>query len=299
MNPIMMKNFYGTGVALVTPFEDNGMIDYTALERTVEYAISGGVDYLVVMGTTAENPVLSFNEKQEVLSFVVKVANKRAPIVLGIGSNNTQCVINDMKSYCLDGVGAILSVVPYYNKPNQAGIYAHFAAISANSPLPIILYNVPGRTGANMTADTVIRLANDFENIVAVKEASGNMSQVAYILKNKPADFALISGDDNLTMPIISMGGAGVISVSANAIPNEVSECVSNALAGDFIKAREAYYKILEFQDIIFEEGNPVGIKCAMAIKGLLENNLRLPLVPSSARLEEKLRNVMQENGLL
>lgn len=293
-----MEKLIGSGVALVTPFCADMSVDYVSLERLVEHVISGGISYLVVMGTTAENATLTKREKQDILSFVVAKNRGRLPIVFGIGGNNTMAVVDDMKDYDLTGVDVILSVVPYYNKPNQRGLYEHFAYIAKHSPLPIILYNVPGRTGVNMSAETTLKLAHDFKNIVAIKEASGNLNQVSYILKDKPKDFLVISGDDNLTVPMMSIGGVGVISVSANAVPYEVSQCVKECLRGDFMAATKVLNRLLEFQDLIFVEGNPTGVKSAMVIRGILENNLRLPLVASSEAYDAKMLSVMKTNKL-
>lgn len=294
----MNNKFIGTGVALITPFLNDGSVDFVSLERVVDHTINGGVDYLLVMGTTAENATLSKEEKQLILSSVVKQNAGRLPIVYGIGSNNTQNVINDIKSTDLTGVDGLLVVAPYYNKPNQEGLYQHFAAIAENSPLSIILYNVPGRTGVCMSAETTLRLAYKYENVVAIKEASGNINLISYILKDCPSDFAVISGDDNLTLPIIALGGKGVISVSANCLPKEVSGCVRACLNNDFAEGNKILKQILEFQDFIFAEGNPTGIKAAMKIKGLLENNLRLPLVPSSDNYNKKMSDILIKNDL-
>lgn len=293
-----MEKLIGSGVALVTPFCADMSVDYVSLERLVEHVISGGISYLVVMGTTAENATLTKREKQDILSFVVAKNRGRLPIVFGIGGNNTMAVVDDMKDYDLTGVDVILSVVPYYNKPNQRGLYEHFAYIAKHSQLPIILYNVPGRTGVNMSAETTLKLAHDFKNIVAIKEASGNLNQVSYILKDKPKDFLVISGDDNLTVPMMSIGGVGVISVSANAVPYEVSQCVKECLRGDFMAATKVLNRLLEFQDLIFVEGNPTGVKSAMVIRGILENNLRLPLVASSEAYDAKMLSIMKTNKL-
>lgn len=293
-----MEKLIGSGVALVTPFCKDMSVDYVALERLVEHVISGGISYLVVMGTTAENATLTKKEKQDILSFVVAKNGGRLPIVFGIGGNNTLAAVEDMKEFDLTGVDAILSVVPYYNKPNQRGLYEHFAYIAKHSPLPIVLYNVPGRTGVCMSAETTLKLAHEFKNIVAIKEASGNLNLVSYILKDKPTDFLVISGDDNLTVPMMSLGGVGVISVSANAVPHEVAQCVNECLKGDYVAARETLGCLLEFQDLIFAEGNPTGVKAAMTIRGLIENNLRLPLVSSSDAHYTKMISVMKSNRL-
>lgn len=293
-----MEKLIGSGVALVTPFCKDMSVDFVALERLVEHVISGGISYLVVMGTTAENATLTKKEKQDILSFVVAKNGGRLPIIFGIGGNNTLAVVEDMKEFDLTGVDAILSVVPYYNKPNQRGLYEHFAYIAKHSPLPIVLYNVPGRTGVCMSAETTLKLAHEFKNIVAIKEASGNLNLVSYILKDKPTDFLVISGDDNLTVPMMSLGGVGVISVSANAVPHDVAQCVNECLKGDYVAARETLGRLLEFQDLIFAEGNPTGVKAAMTIRGLLENNLRLPLVSSSDAHYAKMISVMKSNRL-
>lgn len=288
----------GVGVALITPFKENKTIDFDALARLVEYDIAGGVSYLVVMGTTAESPVLSKGEKQEVLDFVVKQNAGRVPIVFGIGGNDTLVVAEQMRKLNLKGVDAILSVVPYYNKPSQEGIYQHYKYLSEASPLPIIMYNVPGRTGVNMSADTCLRLANEFPNIVGVKEASGNMSQVSYILRDAPKDFAVISGDDNLSLPIIASGGDGVISVSGNAFPKKFSTLIASALKGDYITAQRYQMELLEVTDLLFAEGNPAGVKSALATFGIVENVLRLPLVRSSKELDRKIEEQIKKFNL-
>lgn len=294
----MNNKFTGTGVALITPFNSDGSVDFSSLERVVAHTIDGGVDYLLVMGTTAENATLNKEERQTILRAVVKQNNGRLPIVYGIGCNNTQTVIDDVKNTDLLGVDGLLVVAPYYNKPNQEGLYQHFAAIAESSPLPIILYNVPGRTGVTMSAATTLRLAHKYENIVAIKEASGNLNIVSYILKDCPADFAVISGDDNLTLPIIALGGVGVISVSANCLPKEVSDCVRACLNNDYAEGNRILKQLLEFQDFIFAEGNPTGIKSAMSIKGLIKNYLRLPLVPSSESYDKKMEDIIKVNSL-
>lgn len=293
-----MKKFMGVGVALITPFKENKTIDFDALARLVEYDIAGGVSYFVVMGTTAESPVLSKGEKQEVLDFVVKQNAGRLPIVFGIGGNDTLVVAEQMRKLNLKGVDAILSVVPYYNKPSQEGIYQHYKYLAEASPLPIIMYNVPGRTGANMSAATCLRLANECPNIIGVKEASGNMSQVSYILRDAPKDFAVISGDDNLSLSIIASGGDGVISVSGNAFPKKFSTLIASALKGDYITAQRYQMELLEVTDLLFEEGNPVGVKSALATLGIVENVLRLPLVKSSVGLDRKIAEQIQKFNL-
>lgn len=293
-----MKKFMGVGVALITPFKENKTIDFDALARLVEYDIAGGISYLVVMGTTAESPVLSKGEKQEVLDFVVKQNAGRVPIVFGIGGNDTLVVAEQMRKLNLKGVDAILSVVPYYNKPSQEGIYQHYKYLAEASPLPIIMYNIPGRTGVNMSAVTCLRLANECPNIIGVKEASGNMSQISYILRDAPKDFAVISGDDNLALSIIASGGDGVISVSGNAFPKKFSTLITSALKGDYITAQRYQMELLEVTDLLFEEGNPVGVKSALATFGIINNVIRLPLVKSSEELDRKIAKQIQKFNL-
>lgn len=284
-----MKTFKGTGVALVTPFKADKSIDYDSLEKLVNYVINGGVDYLVVMGTTAENPTLNSIEKQNVINFIVEKNNKRVPLVLGVGSYDTNVVIENIKQININEIDAVLSVSPYYNKPNQNGLYEHFAAIAKNSLLPIILYNVPGRTGVNITASTTLKLVQNFENIVAIKEASGNIEQIMEIIEKKPLGFDVISGDDGLTLPLISVGAIGVISVVANALPKDFSNMVNLALKGKFNEAKNLHYKMLEFTRLLFAEGSPAGVKCALKKLNLIENYLRLPLVPVSNELFTKI----------
>jgi len=275
----MNTKFRGTGVAIVTPFHKQGTIDFTALERLIEHLISGGVDYLVVQGTTAETATLTREEKNALAEFAVEIVNKRVPLVIGIGSNNTQDVINAIRSNSLDGYDAILSVTPYYNKPQQRGLYLHYKSIATVSPLPIIMYNVPSRTSVNMKPEITLQLASEFDNIIGIKEASGNIEQIMDIIRNKPKDFLVISGDDLLTLPLLGMGSDGVISVIANAYPNLFSEMVNLGLKGDMKKAREIHYKLTDFIRSVFADGNPSGIKAALEIKEIISNNLRLPLV--------------------
>ncbi|MBI5538850.1 MAG: 4-hydroxy-tetrahydrodipicolinate synthase [Bacteroidia bacterium] len=286
-----MKSFTGTGVALVTPFKSDKSVDYISLEKLVNHVINGGVEYLVVLGTTAENPTLSAIEKNTITKFIVEKNAGHVPIVLGAGGSDTQAAIDNIKKADLTGIDAILSVTPYYNKPNQQGLFEHFSAIANNCPLPIILYNVPGRTGVNMTAATTLKLANSFKNIIAIKEASGNIEQIMGIIEKKPAHFEVISGDDGITLPLISVGCSGVISVVANSFPKEFSKMVKLAIEGKFNEAKTLHYKLLEFSRLIFAEGSPVGIKSALTLQGLIENHLRLPIVPASKELEEKISN--------
>lgn len=294
-----MPDFKGTGVALVTPFDKDLNIDFNALERLVSHCIEGGVNYLVVMGTTAENPTLSPTEKDAVLKAVIEANANRVPVVYGIGGNNTEALVEELKNRDLSGVSAILSVSPYYNKPTQEGIYQHFKVLSENSPLPIIIYNVPGRTGSNISASTTIRLAKDFANIIAVKEASGDMDQVMKIINEAPKDFLVISGDDNLTLPMIAIGGAGVISVSGQAFPVVFTEMVRKALAGDISGARPLHYRLYEITNMLFAEGNPGGVKAALDLQDVLEPYMRQPLWPISNGLRKDLENEMIKQGLL
>ncbi len=290
----MDNRFKGTGVALVTPFHKQSSIDFGSLEKLVEHTITNGVNYLVVLGTTGESATLSKEEKGAVAQFVVEITNKRVPVVLGVGGNNTQEIINILRTTSLDGVDAILSVVPYYNKPQQKGIYLHYKNIAAASPLPIILYNVPGRTSMNMKAETTLMLANEFSNIIGVKEASGNMEQIMTILEKRPKDFLVISGDDLLTLPLLALGADGVISVTANAFPKEFSEMVQLGLKGDVKKAREIHFRLMEFTMMLFADGSPAGIKAALEIRGIVANHLRLPLVKVDKNIYSQLNAIMQ-----
>lgn len=285
----------GMGVALVTPFNEDESVNYDALTGLIEYQIKNGTDYLVVCGTTAETPTLTEQEKEAIRKFVIQINQQRLPIVYGIGGNNTKQVVDTIQQTDLQGVDAILSVTPYYNKPSQEGLYRHYAAIAGASPLPIILYNVPGRTGVNMTAETTLRLANDFPNIMATKEASGNFSQIDDIIKNKPADFMVISGDDGITFPLITLGAVGVISVIGNAFPKEFSRMVRLALQGDYEKARIIHHRFTELIELLFVEGNPAGVKSMLAVMGMIENVLRLPLVPNTIKTYEKIRQVLNK----
>ena len=281
--------FHGAGVALITPFGTDLQIDFQGLGSVIESQIENGMDYLVALGTTAETATLSQGEKQQVIDFVVARTAGRVPIMVGIGGNSTSEVIDQMKAFNLDKVDGILSVVPYYNKPSQEGIYRHFMAIAAASPLPVIIYNVPGRTSVNMTAETTLRLAHDAVNIVATKEASGNIGEIIKILKGKPDKLSLITGDDSFVVPTISIGGEGVISVAANLIPKLISSMTHYALNGDFHNAATIQLDIQALIEDIFAEGNPSGVKAAMHSTGMIENQLRLPLVPVSEKLYKEL----------
>ena len=282
MNLYMMQNiFKGLGVALVTPFKADASVDYDALRRLLDYQLSNGVDFLCVLGTTAETPCLSAEEKLKVKNIVVEKVQGRVPILLGCGGNNTAAVVESLKNDDFTGVDGILSVCPYYNKPSQEGLYQHFKAIANATELPVVLYNVPGRVGVNMTAETTLRLANDCSNIVAIKEASGNFAQIDDIIKNKPSHFDVISGDDGITFPLITLGAVGVISVIGNALPKEFSRMVRLALNGDYKNALEIHHKFTELFGLLFVDGNPAGVKAMLNIMGLIENQLRLPLVPA------------------
>lgn len=283
----------GMGVALVTPFKPDFSVDYDALEKLVEFQIENGTDYLVVLGTTGENPTLSSEEKHRILETVVRVNKSRLPIVLGIGGNNTMGVIEQIKEADLRNVDAILSVAPYYNKPSQEGLYQHYKAIATSTNMPIILYNVPGRTGVNISANTTLCLAHEFQNIVAIKEASGNFKQIDDIIKNKPKDFMVISGDDGITFPLITLGAVGVISVVGNAFPKEFSRMVRLALRGDLEGARAIHYRFVEMIDLLFVDGNPAGVKSILSCMGLIENVLRLPLVPTTTNTHDKLNQFL------
>ena len=283
---------------MVTPFDEKGNVDTPALSRLVEYVIDGGVEYLVILGTTGESVTLSKEEKKTVIETVRKTNKGRVPMVLGVGGNDTNQVINELKNPDLNDMTAILSVSPYYNKPTQAGIYAHYAAIAAASPKPIILYNVPGRTGSNVAADTVVRLANDFKNIVAVKEASGNMAQVMDIINRKPNDFVVLSGDDALTLPIIACGGEGVISVVGEAAPRKFSNMVRAAMANRMEEARKLHYDLLDFTDLLFAEGNPAGVKAALAHYGIMNNNVRMPLIKATEELSGRIVTEIERNQI-
>lgn len=283
------------GVALVTPFKANGNVDYTALSRLVDYQIQNGTDYLVVLGTTGETPTLTAEEQKEITQLVINKVNGQIPIVLGVGGNNTRAVVEKLKTDDFTGIDAILSVVPYYNKPSQEGMYQHYKHIAEATSLPIVLYNVPGRTGVNMAAETTLRLAHEFKNVVAIKEASGNMAQIGTIIKNKPTDFQVISGDDGITFPLITFGAVGVISVIGNAFPKEFSKMVRLALAGDYTNALTIHQNFTELFELLFVDGNPAGVKSMLHMMGYIENELRLPLIPTRIATYESIRKILQE----
>lgn len=289
-NTIMeRKELHGMGVALVTPFSTDGEVDHTALQRLVDYQIASRADFLCVLGTTAETPTLSSEEQLAVRSTVVERNAGRLPILLGCGGNCTRNIVEKLKADPMNDVDAILSVVPYYNKPSQQGMYAHFKAISEATELPIILYNVPGRTGVNMLPDTALRLAADCKNIVGIKEASGNMEQIGYLLQHRPEGFKVFSGDDGITLPLIGQGADGVISVIGNAYAEEFALMVRYALSGDMEKATRIHERLTPMYDLLFVDGNPAGIKCLMNLRGMLDNVLRLPLVPATEATEQRI----------
>lgn len=290
-----MKKFKGTGVAIVTPFKNDSSIDFAALGRVINHVITGGVNYIVAMGTTGESVTLSKDEKKALISYVVEVIDNRIPVVVGIGGNNTQEVINCIRHANLTGVEGILSVAPYYNKPTQKGLFEHFKAIATCSPIPVLIYNVPGRTGCNITSQTCLELAHECENIVAVKEASGDIGQIMRIIKGKPENFSVISGDDMMTIPVIAAGGAGVISVLANAFPAQCCELVAHSLKSNFKSAREIHFLLLEIIELLFIEGNPSGVKAMLNIMNICQNNLRLPLVPVSRTIYSRIQKAIEE----
>lgn len=286
-----MKKFIGTGIALITPFNDDKSVDFDSLEKLVDFQIDNGVDYLVVMGTTGELATLSPNEKEAVIEKITLVNNRRLPLVLGVGGNNTMGVVAELETRNLKDFDAILSVSPYYNKPTQEGIYQHFRAISKASPLPIILYNVPGRTAQNMDVNTVLRLANDCDNVIAIKEAAGDLKQAKEIIDNKPKDFLVISGDDMIALPMILEGGSGVISVIGQGLPKDFTELINLGLKGEADKAYRIQDKIKGSIDLIFEEGNPAGIKSLLKKIAICGDEVRLPLVKATSELELKIAN--------
>ena len=283
--------FKGLGVAMVTPFKTDGQIDFESLARIVENLIAGGVDHLCVLGTTAETPTLSATERLEVVEFVIKQVKGRIPMVVGCSSNCTAAVLEQIKDYQLDGIDAILSAVPFYNKPSQEGIYRHFAEIAKASAKPIILYNVPGRTGVNMTAQTTLRIAREFKNVIGIKEASGNMDRVKEIIAGAPDGFRVIIGDDSLAMEAIRNGAAGVISVIGNAVPKRFSQLVHATMQGNYAEAEQIQKQLAPLYGLLFKEGSPCGVKALMADRGVLENVMRLPLVPVSDALKKEILN--------
>ncbi len=287
------NKFKGMGVALITPFKTDGSIDWDALVKLVEYQIAGGIDFLCIMGTTAETVTLTAEEKRQLKKMLVERVAGRVPLLMGCGGNNTAAVVQELKESDWTGIDGVLSVCPMYNKPSQEGLYQHFATIAKASPLPVVLYNVPGRTGVNMTAETTVRLAKEFDNIVAIKEASGNFTQIDDIIKNKPDHFDVISGDDGITFPLITLGAVGVISVIGNAMPAEFSRMVRLALRGEYESARRIHYKFTELFKLLFVDGNPAGVKAMLHAMGMIENQLRLPLVPTRLTTMEQISQVL------
>lgn len=284
----------GLGIALITPFTPDGEVNYKALVRLVEYQIDNGADFLCILATTGETPCLSKEEKVKIKNLVVEINKGRLPILMGCGGNNTKAVIEEIQATDWSGISGILSVCPYYNKPSQEGLYQHFKAIANASPLPVVLYNVPGRTGVNMTSETTVRLANDCENIVAVKEASGNLEQVDEIIKNKPDGFDVISGDDALTFSMVASGAAGVISVIGNALPKEFSRMIRLEFKGEYEAARNIHHKFTELYKLLFVDGNPAGVKALLHEMGFIDNVLRLPLVPTRITTVQKMSEILK-----
>lgn len=292
----MVRNiFKGLGIALVTPFNEDGSVDYQSLKRLVEYQLNNGADFLCILVTTSETPTLSKEEKAEIKKFIVEFVNGRVPIMMGCGGYNTAAIVEELKTGDFTGIDGILSICPYYNKPSQEGLYQHFKAISAATKLPIILYNVPGRTGVNMSAATTVRLAKDCNNIVAIKEASGNLEQINEIIKNKPSTFDVISGDDALTFPMISCGAVGVISVIGNALPKEFSKMIRLQFKGEYEPARKIHHKFIDLFSLLFVDGNPAGVKAMLHEMGMIKNVLRLPLVPTRISTLQKMSEIMKE----
>ncbi len=289
----MIEKLIGTGVALITPMDKEGNVDYTSLKKIVAHGIKGGLNTMVVLGTTAETPTLTSEERQAILTFVAEETQGKITLIAGFGGNNTQQVVEELGAADLSGYSFILSASPYYNKPSQEGIYQHYKAVAKASPLPVILYNVPGRTSSNMHPDTTLKLAREIKNIVGIKEASGSIDQCIKLIKNKPKDFIVLSGDDNLVVSQMAIGVQGVISVIANLLPKEFSQMVNLCLDGDFKKASETQIDLSEFIDLLFEEGNPVGIKAAMSLSNLCVEHLRLPLVPASVSLRERIKKML------
>ena len=287
----------GTGVAMVTPFKKNEEVDYQALEKLIDHLINNGVEYLVTLGTTGETPTLTKEEMIDIINCTFDKVNERVPVVVGIGGNNTANLLENLELFPLNKATAILSSSPNYNKPSQEGIFQHYKIFSEASPKPVILYNVPGRTGSNITAETTLRLAKECENIAGIKEASGIMIQCMHILKNKPEDFLVVSGDDHLAFPLIACGMDGVISVAANCFPKDFSEMVRSLLSFDLVKAREYQYKLLPGMDLLFAENNPAGVKAFLTEMHMIENVLRLPLVPLSPQLREKVKEFVKLNN--
>lgn len=290
----------GAGVALVTPFTEKGQVDYRALGDLIDYVIEGGVDYIVALGTTAETPTLYNSERAVIAMFTAQRIGGRVPLVMGCGGNSTSEVLDQLREFDLRGADAVLSVTPYYNKPSQEGLYQHFKTVAEHSPLPVILYNIPGRSGVNMTAETTLRLARDIENIIGIKEASGNLEQMQQIIDHRPEGFLVLAGDDGIAIELMERGGDGVISVAANVFPERFMTCIDRAKRGDFEAARTAW-KEADMDDAVaalFAEGNPVGAKCALSVMGKIGPTMRLPLVPGSEKLRERFKMLIERYDL-
>jgi 4-hydroxy-tetrahydrodipicolinate synthase len=287
--------FKGLGIALITPFLEDGSVDYKSLIRLVEYQLNNGADFFCILATTGETPTLTAEEKQKIKDLIVDLVGGRVPILMGCGGNNTAAIVHELQTGDFRGVDGILSVCPYYNKPSQEGLYQHFKTIAAATQLPVVLYNVPGRTGVNMTAATTVRLAHDCPNIVAIKEASGNLEQVDEIIKNKPRNFDVISGDDALTFPMVSCGAVGVISVIGNALPREFSKMIRLQMKGEYDGARKIHHRFIDLFSLLFVDGNPAGVKCMLSEMGYIENRLRLPLVPTRISTLQRMSEIMKE----
>ena len=285
----------GTGVAIITPFKSTMEVDFDALEKLIDFIVKDGIEYIVTLGTTGETPTLDTEEKYDIINFTFEKVNNRVPVVVGIGGNNTKEVMENLQSFPLEKAAAVLSASPYYNKPSPEGIFQHYKNVAAASPVPVILYNVPGRTGSNLTAETTLRLAKEVENICGIKEASGNMVQCMHILRDRPGDFLVVSGDDHLTLPLTACGMDGVISVAANCFPKDFSDMVRYCLKGDFASARPLHYKCLEGNDLLFAENNPAGVKAFLYELGIIENVLRLPLVPLSDDIYKKVKACLKK----
>ena len=292
----MVRNiFKGLGIALITPFLEDGSVDYKSLIRLVEYQLDNGADFFCILATTGETPTLTQDEKKKIKDLIVDLVGGRVPILMGCGGNNTAAIIDELQTGDFHGIDGVLSVCPYYNKPSQEGLYQHFKAIAAATKLPVVLYNVPGRTGVNLQAATTVRLAQDCENIVAIKEASGNLEQVDEIIKNKPRNFDVISGDDALTFPMISCGAVGVISVIGNALPREFSKMIRLQMKGEYDGARKIHHRFIDLFSLLFVDGNPAGVKCMLSEMGYIENRLRLPLVPTRISTLQRMSEIMKE----
>jgi 4-hydroxy-tetrahydrodipicolinate synthase len=292
----MVQNiFKGLGIALITPFRQDGSVDYDALKRLVQYQLDNGADFFCILATTGETPTLTAEEKKNIKNLVVELVQGRVPILMGCGGNNTAAVVEELRTGDFKGIDGVLSVCPYYNKPSQEGLYQHFKAIAASTTLPVVLYNVPGRTGINMKAETTVRLAHDCQNIVAIKEASGNLEQVDEIIKNKPRDFDVISGDDALTFPMVSCGAVGVISVIGNALPKEFSKMIRLQMRGEYDPARKIHHRFIDLFSLLFIDGNPAGVKAMLHEMGFIENVLRLPLVPMRIVNMQRMSEILKE----